>query len=161
MGWHDTAQVCLNGHVISDSVRRSPEFARRFCKKCGAKTITNCPSCSTDIQGDFHVEGVTVIGAKMMDAPRFCHECGRPYPWTASRIEAAKALAAEIEELNDSDRILLQASIDDLVADTPRTTVAVARFKKLATKGGRQAVEGFKAILIDIVSEAVKKGIWG
>jgi hypothetical protein len=65
-----------------------------------------------------------------------------------------------LDELTDAEKILLQASIDDLVADTPRTSVALVRFKKLMPKLGRQAAESLKSILVNVVTEAVKKQAW-
>jgi hypothetical protein len=90
----------------------------------------------------------------------YCHGCGRPYPWTAAAIEAAKALAEELQELTSADRLLLQSSIDDLVSEGPRTNVAIARVKKLIPKIGKQAAEGFRDILINILSDAVRKQLW-
>jgi hypothetical protein len=161
MGWHDTAQICTNGHVINDTMQRSPELGLKFCKKCGAPTITRCPTCNADIQGDYHVEGVVSIGFDMMVAPTFCHNCGKPYPWTSTRIETAKALADEMTELDESERLLLKASIDDIIADTPRTELGIVRFKKYVAKGGKEVVKGLRDVLVDIVSETVKKSIWG
>ncbi len=70
----------MNGHVICDTMQRNPDRGLKFCKKCGAPTITKCPSCKGDIQGDYHVTGVVAIGFGMISAPRFCHQCGTPYP---------------------------------------------------------------------------------
>jgi len=38
--------------------------------------------------------------------------------------------------------------------------VAAIRLKKLFAKAGKGVAEGFKNILVDIVSEAAKKMIW-
>jgi len=78
MGWYDTALICENGHVLTDSLRSSPQFATKYCEKCGAKTISKCPNCNTDIRGYYHIEGVFSTGHKK--APNYCHECGQPYP---------------------------------------------------------------------------------
>ena len=85
MGHHDTAQVCLTGHVITENYHRSPSLRQDFCKQCGAKTITQCQSCKAEILGDYHVEGVFVIGAGEPDPPKHCHKCGKPYPWARRR----------------------------------------------------------------------------
>jgi hypothetical protein len=90
----------------------------------------------------------------------FCHACGKPYPWTRAGIEAAKALALEFEELDDAERIQLQASIDDLVTDTPKTNVAIVRFKKLMPKVGKHGADALRAILINLITEGAKKTLW-
>ena len=160
MGTYDAQQVCLNGHQVTDSYNRRPEFRSAFCKQCGAATIHACQACGVAIRGDYDAPGVVVIGSET-SVPKFCHACGQPYPWTSSKIEAAKALASEVDELTDADRILLSSSIDDLIADTPKTSVAIVRFKRLAAKGGKEIADGFRRTLVDIVSEAARKSIWG
>ena len=54
--WYDVAQICLNGHVINESVKEYPKFNKKYCDKCGASTITNCPNCHAEIQGEYHKE---------------------------------------------------------------------------------------------------------
>jgi hypothetical protein len=63
-------------------------------------------------------------------------------------------------EGSPEDKKLLEASIDDLVRDTPAATVAAVRFKGLVAKGGKAVVDAFRDILVDVLSEAVKKSIW-
>jgi hypothetical protein len=46
------------------------------------------------------------------------------------------------------------------VRDTPKTTVAATRFKKLVLKGGKELAGGFRDILVDIASETAKKILW-
>ena len=123
MGYHDVAQICLNGHVITENAQRSPEFRKKFCDKCGEPTTTQCPKCNAPIQGEYHVEGVVAIGFNPV-APNFCHECGQPYPWTQRRIDAAKALAEDFEDLSNDERQKLKQSLDDLYRDSPNTEVA-------------------------------------
>ena len=161
MGFHDVAQVCANGHVITGRIQQSPNLGLKFCKKCGAPTITKCPACSEAIQGEYEVEGVLVLGFGMRTPPAFCHACGKAYPWTSARIEAAKAIADEIDELTTSEKLLLKASIDDIVTETPRTELGILRFKKYAVKGGKAVADAFRDILVDVASETAKKSIWG
>lgn len=68
-------------------------------------------------------------------------------------------LTDEIAELDDSEKTLLKASIDELIADTPSTPLAVVRCKKYAAKGGRELAQGLKDILVGMVSETVRKAI--
>ncbi|PYQ97931.1 MAG: hypothetical protein DMF95_25990 [Acidobacteria bacterium] len=49
--------------------------------------------------------------------------------------------------------------MDDIVRDTPNTRVAAVRFKKFAAKGSKEAVSAMRDVLIDVVSETVKKAI--
>jgi hypothetical protein len=86
MGYHDTQQVCLNGHQITDNYHRSLEFRRKFCATCGAETIHKCPNCGHEIRGDYHVDGVVAIGFPTA-VPTHCENCGTPFPWTEKKNE--------------------------------------------------------------------------
>lgn len=161
MGYYDTAQICLNGHVITDQYDRSPEFRRAFCKRCGKKTITACEACATSIQGDYTVPEVMVIGGGMMDAPAYCHACGHPYPWTMAKVVAAKALAEELAELTEPQRIMLRSSIDDIASETPMTEVAVLRVKNLIRGLPAAAGETVRKLIVDVASETAAKLLKG
>lgn len=156
--YYDVAEICRNGHVITDMAGRFPAHRKKFCPDCGAATITACESCDSPIQGDYHVPGVVGFGGNR-EAPAFCHECGQTYPWTDGRISAAKEMALEAEGLNVEERELLAASIDDIVRETPRTDLAVSRFKRLLAKAGHGTANALHKAAVDIASEAAKKSL--
>jgi hypothetical protein len=158
--FYDTAQICLNGHVINDNYRLYPEHNQRHCDKCGEPTIITCPHCNAAIRGSYEVPGVAVMGAPA-PAPAFCHECGQSYPWTEKRLETAKYLAEEFDQLDEAEIQALKGTLDDLVRETPKTELASFRFKKLMKKAGKGAYDAMKDILTDLVSETVKKSIFG
>lgn len=158
MGQYDVGQVCLNGHGITGSVKSSPEFMKKFCDKCGAATITACPSCDAEIQGRYKSSGV--ISVRNYEPPAYCKNCGKPYPWTEAKIQAAKELAFELEDLSDGDKQILADNIEDMMAETPRTTLAATRFGKAFKKAGGQAAGALRDIIVDIASETAKKTIW-
>ena len=153
---YDVAQICINGHVINPSYSSFPQFNQKFCDTCGAPTIINCGYCNTTIRGRYHGH-ITIAEFK---PPSFCHECGKPYPWTESKLKAAKELSDEFENLTPEERETLKKSLDDIVRDTPQTPVASTRFKKIVAKAGKVAADGLRDILVDIASEAAKKIIW-
>jgi len=161
MGYYDVAQICLNGHIITRNANSSPEFRQNHCKKCGEPTIMKCPSCNTDIQGEYHVDGVLVGGFKTPPPPNFCHECGQPYPWTERKIQAARELADEFDELSNEDREKLKSDLDNLYKDTPQTEVAATRFKRIMSKVGKDSYSAMKSIVTDITSETIKKSLFG
>jgi hypothetical protein len=157
---YDVAQVCLNGHVVNDSYRSLPQHNRDHCPQCGKKTITECLACHANIPGRYRVRGFGGF-EKMNRAEAFCHQCGAPYPWTEARLSAAREYVREIEHLSDNEKGILERSLDDLIRDTPNTQVAALRFKQYGTKAGHAAMEGLKAILIQVMAEAAKKAIFG
>ena len=69
-------------------------------------------------------------------------------------------MSDELENLTPDERDLLKKSLDDIVSDTPQTTVSALRFKKLAAKAGSTAASALKDTLVDVASEAAKKVIW-
>ena len=178
-GWYDTAQICANGHVINWMSISKPEYNRGFCDKCGAPTTTNCQYCDAKIMSYYHAGRFTLeehdkrmreimdrIPNAVLDyntaltLPIFCSNCGKPYPWTEAKLKAAKDLSDELDNLSPAERETLKKSIDDIVCETPQTTVAVSRFKRLVAKAGKPAADAFRDILVDILSEAIKKSIW-
>lgn len=157
--WYDTAQVCMNGHAINDSVQQFPQHNQEFCDKCGAKTIIACEECKTTIRGHYNISGA--IGVFEYNPPKFCHKCGSPYPWTKKGLKAAKDLAEEIENLTPEEKKILKQSLDELVKDSPNTQVVALKFKKIMSKAGKTSAEALKEVLINILSESTKKLIWG
>ena len=151
---YDIAQICLNGHEINSSFTECPEYNKKYCEECGEKTIIRCLECNSEIQGDLRNSEITIPG---YDVPAFCYNCGKPYPWTKTKIDSAKELALELEGLSEEDKELLSKSIDDLVKDTPKTNLAVSRFKRIVGKAGNVAWSEFKSLLTGVISETAKK----
>jgi hypothetical protein len=157
--YYDVAQICENGHVINSMARGYPNSNQDYCDKCGAPTLMACPSCQTAIRGDYHVPGV--ISFSDYRVPSFCYKCGEPFPWTAAALRAAEELAEELEGLTDDERESLKKSLNELVRETPNTRVAETRFKRIMKKVGKDGYESMRSILTDIVSETVRKTIFG
>lgn len=158
MGQYRTAMVCENGHLITDSLEGSPGMAAPYCGKCGAKTITACPKCGNGIRGHYHMDGVVDLTGPE-PPPRHCHACGNPYPWTEAAIRAWRELVDESEGLPDEEKERLKGSIDDLIADTPGSNVAMTRVKKWIAKAGKEVGPAVRQIVVDVGTEAVKKSM--
>ena len=159
MGEYQTAQICPNGHVATDSANRYPEQKERFCSRCGEETLTNCPHCQTPIRGDYYVEGVLAVGG--YEPPGFCHNCGAKFPWTERKISAAVELLEAGGTLSKEELQQFQQDLSELTKDSPKVQVASLRFKNMMKKVGESAASGVRDIVVDILSEAAKKAIWG
>lgn len=158
MGTYHSAQICLNGHVITTSADSDPDLCERFCSRCGVETTTACRKCDAPIRGYYDAAGsVTVTSSYSL--PRFCHSCGQAYPWTAARLSAAEELADELDDLSLEERELLKKSLAELVHDTPAAELAAIRVKKALRKVGSASVDTFRKVLVDILSEAAKKSL--
>jgi hypothetical protein len=98
------------------------------------------------------------LEARFASLLAYCLHCGRPFPWTESKLVAARAIAEESDDLDAEDREQLDAILPDLIAktETPRTQLAIVRLKKLTKKGGSAFAEALRKTLIDVVSESVR-----
>ncbi len=159
MGSYDHAQICLNGHIITSAYNKNSSTRRKFCSSCGAPTITNCPDCNTLIPGDY-INGSQY--RKLTVAPAYCHGCGKPYPWTKSALESAQLMINDDENLNSSEKQQFCESLPDLLVEspTPKTKLAVSRFKKFIGKSAKYTADGVRDIFVDVTSEAIKKSLF-
>ena len=155
MAHYKTAQICLNGHMVTSMLEDNPEMSSKHCSECGVVTISSCPDCSSRIRGFYYVEGF--ITTQPTPVRAYCHYCGRPYPWTLNKLDAARVLADELEGLSSEDRELLKETFDDLVVETPKTEVAASRFREVLAKTVDVGGKSIERIIVSVASEAVKK----
>ncbi|AKI97988.1 DUF2321 domain-containing protein [Kosmotoga pacifica] len=158
MGTYHKALICKNGHIITDTIDTQPEKYEKYCSKCGAETIKKCEHCGAFIRGDYEIPGFVTIGFPP-ELPKYCHNCGKPYPWTEKSIEAAKELLMELDSGYGED--FLNKTVEDLISDDPETKVAIVRIKKMLAKASPEIGKLLKDILVGVVSEGVRKMIWG
>ena len=128
-----SAQICLNGHTITWQLENMKNIKTNFCTKCGAETITSCPSCKAAIRGMYSTDSGSPLTTSYR-VPAYCHKCGAAYPWTESALSAMDDLIHEDEALSIEDKERLSQSLPDLIAETPRTALAAARVKKMTAK---------------------------
>ncbi len=147
-----TARICLNGHVRSEGIEEDP-VGEPFCQECGAETLVAC-KCGAPIRGYFYVP--EVIGATEYRRPAYCHACGDPYPWTAKAKRAFVDLVGELDGLKPEEREQLQASAEDLIAETPGTAVAVVRVKKALQRVSKEVAP----ILLRLVEQMASDAVW-
>jgi hypothetical protein len=158
---YDIAQICENGHHTNWQTQEDPLKSKKHCPSCGAATITSCQKCGREIRGCHYIALAYGQRSEIFPnkAPAFCEACGYPYPWTESRLEAAKDLAGQLE-LDIPERTLLEKSMEEIIRDTPRAPAEAIRFKTIVEKAKPWALGAFKEILGAVVGETVKKLIW-
>ena len=154
---YDISEICLNGHVRTDTVRRTGR-EEKFCSKCGEPTIIQCPECNTPIRGEF-ISDMVVAGI-LTPAPSYCHNCGSAFPWTSRAMESALEIAETIE-LTETERIKLKDDFESLTKEGPKTQVAIVRIKSILSKAAKPTGDAIKSVLTSVVSEAIKKALWG
>jgi len=160
MGTYRIAEVCPNGHVSTVSADTSPELREKFCSKCGEATLTSCPECKASVRGDYYVPGVITIG-HTYEPPAFCHNCGKAFPWTERKIAGAVELLQVGTDLTAEEIHQFESDLQELTKESPKTQVASIRFKKVMAKVGSSVATGVREIVVDVLSEAAKKAIWG
>jgi hypothetical protein len=149
------AQICRNGHIVLGSVKDFQQLRKAFCEHCGAPTIEECQTCGWPIAG-------TSPNAWMADRgpyqpPRYCGECGKPFPWTESALSTAREYTDELTQLSREEKNVLKGTLDDLTKDTDRTPLAASRFKKFMGKIGPGASGVLQKVLVNVATEAAKK----
>jgi len=45
--YYDTAQICLNGHMVNFYSDSQSDSNQNFCSDCGAPTIRQCPNLNS------------------------------------------------------------------------------------------------------------------
>jgi hypothetical protein len=156
---YKTAGVCRQGHVATDHLELSPELAGKFCKDCGGTILTACPSCRSRIRGHYFISGL--LSTRDYHPPNYCEDCGKPFPWMEERLRVASALTDELENVNESDRVRIKESLGEIAKDSPATSLAVIRLKKLLGTATDAIGRALWNAAIDIATEAAKKGLLG
>ncbi|MDO8684400.1 MAG: DUF2321 domain-containing protein [Armatimonadota bacterium] len=88
----DIAQVCLNGHTITDVYLRAPQFNQDCCDKCGERTIINCPNCKAELRGMPMTSEYFGNDHGTPPPPARCYKCGEAYPWTKAKSPSTPAI---------------------------------------------------------------------
>jgi hypothetical protein len=159
-GRFTTAAICRHGHVITADIERFGEKVTKFCSQCGAEVGVICRECQTPIHGHYVPPGVPGVGGAFT-APAYCHDCGKPYPWTTEKISAAKDLADEVEGLTPEDRTKLKSALDDITTGGPKAEASAARIKRLLGKATTEIGKALWKASVEIASEAAKKTLLG
>jgi len=156
--WTDNALICLDGHVINDSMRDQPQLNKKHCPQDGKPTISECPECHQPIAGEIHYSNV--FGAHDFKLPAFCIECGKPYPWTTAKQNAAKELIEELE-LSVEDQKTLEVSIDQIGKNDIQAQVGATKINRIIKSIKSTTGEILHKLVVDISSETAKKILLG
>jgi hypothetical protein len=153
----DVAQVCRNGHLVLGSLQRFPHLQKSFCEDCGAPTIDQCQKCGWPISGVGPNAWMADMGPYR--PPRYCGECGTPFPWTETALAAAREYTDDLEQLSEDEKASLKGTFNDLTVDTVRTPLAASRFHKFLEKLGPVAGDVLRKIIETVATEAAKKSM--
>lgn len=157
MGEYTNAQICLNGHIITEDIS-DPELLENFCSLCGKQTITNCPKCNAPIRGDYYKDNMIAISN--CTTPKYCYHCGKAYPWTQTAIESAAALVEEMETLETTEKEIVKSSIPNIMFESTNTELSAVRIAHCIHKATDVLQGAFKHTLYGLAVEAAKRIIW-
>lgn len=98
--------ICKKGHLQTSILGFSEKYENLYCKECGSEIIDVCPNCNSIIQGgtfevkkeielyntDFFSPGYYEKEYRIPTSyiPKYCHNCGKPYPWTEDFLNTYK-----------------------------------------------------------------------
>ena len=104
-----------------------------------------------------------VINSSSIEYPhnntKYCHECGRPYPWTEEKIKVLEETIDLMDKLTDLEKEEFKKDVLDISNDSPRTSLAALKIKKMRTKIGKEIWVVAKEILFQIGTETALKGM--
>ena len=167
---YTVARICLGGHLIGFDkgtvVAGRPGLnhyiqGESFCEQCGKKAITTCPSCNASIRGEANVTWMAADALPRYSIPAFCRGCGKPYPWTESRLQAAKEQIELEQSLSADDKAVLTTDIEDIAHNSPRAGVAAKRVKAILQKVGGAVGSALQDVFVSVASEVVKNVLLG
>lgn len=119
-----------------------------------------CPNCNAPIRGIYDNPGIAIIGKRPYDIPYYCYECGSPYPWTNKILDNAVAIISMDENIDDNQKELIKNAIPALIIDSPETPVATANYQTIIGNAGQIVRNSLHNLLVDVVSETVKKTLF-
>lgn len=155
---YEGAAICLKGDIITSCLSTNVD---KFCTLCGSEVITACPSCGVPIRGREKVSPWVRSPARYI-LPRYCHDCGKAYPWTQFELDKAnKLIDEEMPELNTKEKSEFKSSLREVMFDTPRTDFAAKQISKYLEKIAPTAKETFKQIFYRLAADGAKLLIWG
>ncbi|HNX17215.1 MAG TPA: DUF2321 domain-containing protein [Methanoregula sp.] len=140
---------------MTASALTEPEYLKKFCPKCGEPTQLRCEFCNFPIQGINLYHEILYVNDYTI--PHYCHNCGKPYPWTEMQIRAAKNIIDLLDELKSSEKEEFKKSVDEIVNQTPNAKTAAYKIKLILTKVRGETQKMIRDILVDITSEVAVK----
>ena len=158
--------ICEKGHLQLSTLYFSEVYPNSYCKECGSKIIDKCPHCNAEIQGGvaYHRTGRESVVYRDLTTktekypnntvPKYCHNCGKPYPWIENFLNTYKdTLSLALENETELQNKIYNAT-EELVKNNFDLKSPMANFfKLLLDKAGDLA----KGIVVDSVSSVASE----
>lgn len=157
--------ICEKGHLQTSILESSENYENLYCKECGSKIIDKCLYCNSEIQGGvahYTVEMDIVYKQPIINTqkypnnvvPKYCHNCGKPYPWTEGFLNVYKeTLSLALENETELQNKIYNAT-EELVKNNFDLKSPMANFfKLLLNKAGDLA----KDVVVDTLSSVASE----
>ena len=169
------AQVCQNGHLRNSDTSTHAAKNEIFCSICGAKVISACPHCGSQLRGAYymnkpiysgtmcnvlegrklssHISGYKDVKiSNTVDVPAYCHNCGKPYPWTEATLQTAEHIIDMLDDLTEDQKKQLVDFIPDIIVETPQSRYAALVYAKF--------LDGLQGLAVDCFKDWCKKNVF-
>jgi hypothetical protein len=150
-GVHCAAQICLTGHI--QHCDGMPFESNTHCTACGKACVDACSHCNEPIRGVAMYQHKTTYAF-----PRFCHGCGRPYPWMDEKLRTARELLYRDDVLTVDEKNSLWDDLQYVMSD-PKADLVPAKRKliDLKLKGATELVrQTFTELIAKTLAEVFK-----
>lgn len=162
--------ICKKGHLQESILKLNEKCLNKFCQDCGSEIIDACPNCNSIIQGgilkvkkEIDLYNTDFFNQRYYEKeyriptsyiPKYCHNCGKPYPWTEEFLNIYKeTLSLALENEAELQNKIYNAT-EELVKNNFDLKSPVANFfKLLLNKAGNLA----KDVVVDTLSSVASE----
>ena len=144
------AQICLHGHVINADghiVLTGGIRKDEHCQQCGSRCIHRCEHCEAPIRGKQTMAHGDYV------RPSFCYKCAKPYPWMEDRLQTARELLWNDDNLSLEERNSLWDLLQYVMSD-PKSDLVPAKRKLIDIKLGG-AVAATREFIENIIAKSI------
>lgn len=158
--------ICEKGHLQLSTLYFYEVYPNSYCKECGSKIIDKCPHCNAEIQGGvaYHRTGRESVVYRDLTTktekypnntvPKYCHNCGKPYPWTEAFLNIYKDTLSLVLENEKELQSKIYNTTEELVKNNFDLKSPMANFfKLLLNKAGDLA----KDVVVDTLSSVASE----
>ena len=100
-----------------------------------------------------HISGYKDVKiSNTVDVPAYCHNCGKPYPWTEATLQTAEHIIDMLDELTPDQKKQLVDFIPDIIVETPQSRYAALVYAKF--------LDGLQGLAVDCFKDWCQKNVF-